>query len=257
MIIILSPSKTQKIAGVQDLMCTQPALLEHSAILIKTLRQLSKPQLSELMRISDKLTNLTIDRINRFTIPHDDTTAGAALKTFQGDAFAGIDTNSYKHGDYVYANTHVRILSGLYGVLRPLDLMQPYRLEMGSKLLTERGTNLYQFWGTTITEVLNTDLQEMKYPVVINCASKEYSRAVKSRLLSGDMITISFKQRKGGRLKSIAIYAKRARGMFVDFIIKNRIENPEHLPKFDYGGYRFESTLSGSRELVFITDIDS
>ena len=257
MIVILSPSKTQEIAGIRDLECTQPALLEESAVLVKTLRQLSKIQLSELMKISEKLTNLTIDRINRFTIPHDDTIAGAALKTFQGDAFSGIDTNSYEREDYVYANTHVRILSGLYGVLRPLDLMQPYRLEMGAKLLTKRGANLYQFWGTTITEVLNTDLQAMEYPVVINCASKEYSRVVNPRLLSGEMITISFKQRKGSTLKSIAIYAKRARGMFVDFIIKNRIGNPEHLPRFDYGGYRFEPALSGSRELVFITDIGS
>ena len=167
-----------------------------------------------------------------------------------------MNKESYSPDDLLFAHDHLRILSGLYGILRPLDLMQPYRLEMGTKLRSDRGKNLYEFWGSTITESLNADLEEMQDRVIVNCASKEYSRAVKQNLLIGPMLTITFKQKKNNVLKSIAIYAKRARGMFVDYLIKERIMEIEQLTGFDAGGYAFAADLSTSSEMVFITTLD-
>ncbi len=158
--------------------------------------------------------------------------------------------------DFLFAQAHLRILSGLYGFLRPLDLMQPYRLEMGTRLLSDRGKNLYEFWGSAITEALNGELGKMRQQVVVNCASKEYSRVIKEKQLIGPMITITFKQQKNKALKSIAIHAKRARGMFVDYLIKKRISDIDQLQGFRAGGYTFAANLSTSSELIFITCLD-
>lgn len=256
MIIIVSPSKTQHLARPPGNQHSHPALMENTGTLINLLRQLDRNELANLMNISEKLADLTYTRIHDFTIPHTAESAGIALATFQGDAFSAMNTESYSPDDLLFAHAHLRILSGLYGILRPLDLMQPYRLEMGAKLRSDRGKNLYEFWGSTITESLNGDLQEMKERVIVNCASREYSRAVKQNLLNAHMLTITFKQKKNNVLKSIAIYAKRARGMFVDYLIKKRIKDIEQLAGFDAGGYIFAADLSTSSELVFITTLD-
>lgn len=255
MIVIVSPSKTQ---NVQHRLHenSQPLLLEHSAILIDLLTQFDKSELATLMKTSEKLTDATFEKIQAFQVPHTIDAAGTALATFQGDAFSAIDTDTYSEDDFIFANRHLRILSGLYGLLRPLDLMQPYRLEMGSKLASDRGKNLYEFWGTIITDAINDELIKMENQVVINCASLEYSRVIKKSLLTGSMISIQFKQRKNNNLKSIAIYAKRARGMFVDYMIRNRICEIDQLRFFSDAGYQFSNKHSGDTELVFITTLD-
>jgi len=256
MIIIISPSKTQRVALSPENHHDQPVFMEDTKALIRLLKALDRNDLAKLMKISEKLAGLTYERIDGFTAPHSPETAGTALTTFQGDAFSVMSTDSYNPDDFLFAQAHLRILSGLYGFLRPLDLMQPYRLEMGTRLLSDRGKNLYEFWGSAITEALNGELEKMREQVVVNCASKEYSRVIKEKQLIGPMIAITFKQEKNKVLKSIAIHAKRARGMFVDYLIKKRISDIDQLPGFRAGGYRFASSLSTSSELVFITSLD-
>jgi len=256
MIIIISPSKTQRVVLSPENHHYQPSFMEDTKALIKLLKPLGRNDLANLMNISEKLAGLTYERIHEFTAPHRAETAGTALTTFQGDAFSAMGKDSYKPDDFLFAQAHLRILSGLYGFLRPLDLMQPYRLEMGTRLLSDRGKNLYEFWGSAITEALNGELGKMPEQVVVNCASKEYSRVIKEKLLIGPMITITFKQQKNKALKSIAIHAKRARGMFVDYLIKKRISDIDQLPGFRAGGYTFASNLSTSSELTFITALD-
>lgn len=256
MIIIVSPSKTQHLVRPSGSQHSQPPLIKNTATLISLLRKFDRVELAKLMNISEKLADLTYKRIHDFTIPHTADSAGITLTTFQGDAFSAMNKESYSPDDFIFAHDHLRILSGLYGILRPLDLMQPYRLEMGTKLRSGRGNNLYEFWGSIITESLNADLEEMQDRVIVNCASKEYSRAVKQNLLIGSMLTITFKQKKNNVLKSIAIYAKRARGMFVDYLIKERIRDTQQLTGFDAGGYAFAADLSTNSEMVFITTLD-
>jgi len=256
MIVIVSPSKTQhaKLGPADEYY--QPSLMDHTAELIRLLKHMGRVELSHLMKISPKLTDLTCERLQNFTLPHIAGTSGNALSTFQGDAFSAIDTDTYTAEDFLFAHTHLRILSGLYGFLRPLDLMQPYRLEMGTKLVSDRGKNLYEFWGSLITAALNAELETMNEQVIVNCASKEYSRVIEQKLLVGTMITITFKQKKNDALRSIAIYAKRARGMFVNYLIKNRINDTNALTGFDAGGYTFAPELSSSTELVFTSVLD-
>ncbi len=256
MIVIVSPSKTQRVSLVSGSENTQPSLLEKTTILIERLKQFDRDELTKLMHISEKLADLTHRRIHAFSIPHDTRTAGTTIATFQGDAFSSLTLDSYSQGDFRFADAHLRILSGLYGILRPLDLMQPYRLEMATGLSTDLGKNLYDFWGTDITETLNDDLGRMQVPLIVNCASKEYSRVIKQKQLSGPMVTITFRQMKNNVSKSIAIYTKRARGMFVDYLIKNRINKIEQLSAFAAGGYSFAPELSGRTELVFVTRLD-
>ena len=256
MIVIVSPAKTQYLSLVSGSEHTQPPLLEKTAILIERLKQCDRDELSGLMNISDKLAALTHRRIHDFSLRHDSKTAGAAIATFQGEAFSTLTLDSYGPEDFRFAQVHLRILSGLYGILRPLDLMQPYRLEMATRLSGNWGKNLYDFWGTDITEALNRDLGKMVAPCIVNCASKEYSRVIAPKQLIGPMITITFRQMKNNVLKSIAIYSKRARGMFVDFLIKNRLGEVEQLSAFAAGGYRFAPELSSGAELVFVTRLD-
>ncbi len=256
MIVIVSPSKTQRVSLVSGGGPTQPPLLEKTAILVERLKLFDSEELKELMHISDKLADLTRRRIHDFSLRHDTRTAGAAIASFQGDAFSTLTLDSYSPGDFRFAQAHLRILSGLYGILRPLDLMQPYRLEMATRLSGDWGTSLYDFWGTDISETLNADLKKMQAPLVVNCASKEYSRVIKEKQLIGPMITITFRQMKNKSLKSIAVYTKRARGMFVDYLIKNRIREVEQLSAFTAGGYRFAPELSSGAELVFVTRLD-
>jgi len=256
MIVIASPSKTQRLGLASGNHCFQPPFLEQARTLIGLLKLLDKSELAQLMNTSEKLTDLTHQRIRDFTAPHTAENAGTVLPTFQGDAFSAMTTASYSADDFQFAQTHLRILSGLYGVLRPLDLMQPYRLEMATRLISDRGHNLYAFWGTIITESLNKELESMKEQVVINCASKEYSRAIEQKLLTAPLLTITFKQQKNGMLKTIAIHAKRARGMFIDYLIKKRINEIDRLTEFSEGGYCFAPDLSSSSELVFVTGVD-
>lgn len=252
MIFIVSPSKTQRPGLAPGTPYFQPQFMRQATALIDVLRQLKRGELARLMNISEKLTDLNYLRIHEFSIPHTAKNSGTALTTFQGDAFSAMTTGSYSQDDFQFAHAHLRILSGLYGILRPLDLMQPYRLEMATKLVSEKGQNLYEFWGTAITESFNKELEYMKEQVIINCASREYSRTLQQNLLAAPMLNITFRQRKDNVLKTIAIHAKRARGLFVDYLIKNRVSDIDQLTSFTGAGYEFAPNLSSSSELVFV-----
>lgn len=255
MLIIIAPSKTQEVSKQAAAEYLQPALLKETALLLKILKSYDQQEIGELMHISPKLAALTCKRFHNFVLPHSPDSAGAALTTFQGDVFSEIETDTYSDTDFAFAQKHLRILSGLYGVLRPADLIQPYRLEMGTKLANQRGKTLYDFWGGRITEQINNDLAHQDENTIINCASLEYSRSILRKKLAGSMLNITFKQRKQDNLKTIAIYSKRARGMFVDYIIKNRITTTDQLYAFNRNGYRYASDLSGDAEIVFTVDL--
>ena len=173
------------------------------------------------------------------------------MLAFKGDVYTGLDAESFSSKDFKFAQQHFRILSGLYGLLRPLDLMQPYRLEMGTSLDTDRGKNLYEFWGTTITEGLNKQLKTIKSDVLINLASNEYFKSVKPKDLNARIITPTFKEYKGGDYKMIGIYAKKARGMLSRYIIQNQLSDPEDIKAFNQDGYKFNKSLSKDNTWVF------
>jgi len=249
MIIVLSPSKTLDFASKPRIKTyTQPALLAESETLIKTLRGYSEARLKKLMGISDKLAALNAQRYKNFHTPFTPDNAKQAILAFKGDVYEGIDVESYGKAHFEFAQKHVRILSGLYGLLKPLDLIQPYRLEMGIRLPTKRGKDLYGFWGDLITEVLNAE----KSVPLINLASEEYFSAVKPDVFKGDILHIVFKEKHKGTLKIIGLFAKKARGMMASFVVKNRITDAAGLKDFTESGYRFAPKLSGEDSCVFV-----
>ncbi|PIE65160.1 MAG: hypothetical protein CSA26_04785 [Desulfobacterales bacterium] len=256
MIIIVSPSKTQTFTNRQPADVRQPELIDRAEQLIAILKSFSPEDLATLMKTSERLTAQTIDSITGFQTPHTTDNSSAALTVFQGAAYTAVDTDSYNKNDYLFADRHVRILSGLYGILRPTDLIQPYRLEMGTRLETDRGASLYDFWGETITDILNRELEQSKERFLVNCASKEYANVIRPKKIAADLITVSFKQRKNDRLKTIAVHAKRARGRFVDYVIRNRLTNMKKLQSFNEDGYCFSTALSSDTELVFQKSLD-
>jgi len=201
--------------------------------------------------VSDNIAELNVGRYKSFKTPFTTKNAKQALFAFKGDVYGGIDVDSFDEDDLAYAQDHLRILSGLYGCLRPLDLIQPYRLEMKTKLGNPRGDNLYQFWGESITDALNKELKKQQEPVLVNLASNEYFKSVKPKQLKGKPLNIYFKETKDGKTRIVAIFAKRARGLMADFIIRNRIENPADLKKFRSEGYRFNNALSDDNHWTF------
>ena len=230
---------------------TQPELLDHSAALIARCRKLSPAQISSLMKISDKLAGLNADRYASWTLPFDQDNAKQAALAFNGDVYTGLDASSFSQDDFGFAQQHMRILSGLYGLLKPLDLMQAYRLEMGTRLDTEKGTNLYQFWGELITEKLNDALQAQGDDILVNLASNEYFKSVKRSKLHAQIVTPVFKDCKNGQYKVISFFAKKARGMMARYIIQQRVSEISQLEQFDLAGYRFNPALSKVNEPVF------
>jgi len=252
MLITLSPSKGQDFEKPgRTKKHSNPADLKDSELLIKELRKIKSKQLQELMAVSENIAKLNVDRYQSFTTPFTTKNAKQAIFAFKGDVYGGLDLDKFTEDDYVYAQDHLRILSGLYGCLRPLDLIQPYRLEMKTKLKNERGENLYQFWDDQITKSLNKELKKQQEPVLVNLASNEYFKSVKPKLLAGRLLNINFKETKDGKTRVVAIFAKRARGMMADYIIRNRIENPEDIKKFRAEGYRFNKSLSDDKQWTF------
>ncbi len=251
MLLVISPSKTQRLDSKVIDCLTQPALLTHTRELVNSLAGLTMAELADLMKISPKLTALTYQRYQSFTFPFTPKNSGPALFVFQGDQFSSLAVDRYGQDDLLFAQDHLRILSGLYGVLRPLDLMQPYRLEMATKMDTSRGKTLYAFWNNRITDHLNTALAGRKTRVLVNLASDEYFKAVHVKNLHCPVLKISFKEIKNGKTRTIAIYAKRARGMMVDFVIRRHVSELESLKKFSRAGYRYSRRLSTEREWVF------
>ncbi|WP_456445604.1 peroxide stress protein YaaA [Thiolapillus sp.] len=252
MIITLSPSKGQDFETPVVLdNATVPAMLEDSLALIEELRQYKISQLRELMDVSENIARLNVERYQRFSLPFTPENARPALFAFKGDVYRGIPVEEYSAQDLEFAQQHLRMLSGLYGCLRPLDLIQPYRLEMKTKLKNPRGDNLYQFWGDRLTLCLNEELKKQKEPTLVNLASNEYFRAVKPRLLQGRLLNIAFKEEKNGKARVIAVFAKRARGMMTDYILRNRIEASEEIKGFDREGYRYSESDSDEKQWVF------
>ncbi|MBC3767815.1 peroxide stress protein YaaA [Neptunicella marina] len=252
MLVVVSPAKNLDYdtpASTSEY--TQPRFLEQSQQLIDVCRELSPQQISSLMSISDKLAALNAARFASWSLPFTADNAKQAILAFNGDVYAGLEATNFSEEDFAQAQNQLRILSGLYGLLRPLDLMQPYRLEMGKKLNTAKGKNLYEFWDSQITDMLNQDLAEQGSDVLINLASNEYFKSVKKAKLNANIITPVFKDQKNGQYKVISFFAKKARGMMARFIIQNRLDNVEQLQDFDLGGYQFAPAESNNSELVF------
>ncbi len=252
MIITLSPSKGQDFETASpSKKYTKPADLKDSELLIKELRKLKSKQLQELMSISENIVRLNEERNRTFNTPFTTKNAKQAIFAFKGDVYSGLALDKFTEQDYAYAQDHLRILSGLYGCLRPLDLIQPYRLEMKTRLKNDRGENLYQFWDERITKSLNKELKKQQEPVLVNLASNEYFKVVKPKLLEGRLLNITFKETRQGKTRVVAIFAKRARGLMADYIIRHRIEKPEDLKQFKMAGYKYNKLLSDDKQWTF------
>lgn len=252
MLILVSPAKkldydtpptTRK--------ATLPDYLDQSQILIDRLRRYSAMDLAELMKLSMNLAELNFDRYEQWRQEVSPETGKQCVLAFKGDVYQGLDAGSFSAKDLDYAQQHLRILSGLYGLLKPLDLMRPYRLEMGTRLENERGKNLYEFWGSRITDAVNAQLKKQGDDVLINLASNEYFKSVRPKQVEGRIITPQFKEKKNGGYKMIGVYAKKARGLLSRFILLNQLSDPEDIKTFDVEGYAFNPVLSSGDNWVF------
>ena len=246
--LLISPAKTLDMnESIAEQKSTLSPFIEESAVLIKDLKKLKSTEIQDLMKVSSKIAELNAERFHQWALPFNKSNAKAAIYAFKGDVYTGLDADSLSEDDLNFAQKHLSILSGLYGLLRPLDLMQAYRLEMGTKFTNTGGKNLYEFWGNKITEEVNKREQEY----IINLASNEYFKAVIKKNLNAEIITPVFKDEKNGTLKIISFYAKKARGMMTRFIIQNRIKNIDEIKNFNLGGYVFSESLTNSKEWVF------
>ncbi len=252
MLALLSPAKKLDEGPDWDLPNhSQPDFLEQAQTLINTAKTLTTDELQELMGISENLATLNQQRYQAYTTPFTPQNARPAILTFRGDTYTGLDADTLSADDITYAQQHVNILSGLYGLLRPLDLMQPYRLEMGTSLTNPTGKNLYQFWGSTLTDACNARVKDHNNKTVISLASNEYIKAIQPKQLTHGFITCNFKDIKKGTPKTIGLFAKRARGMMARYMIQQKVETPEALKDFDSGGYQFSKALSDEANYVF------
>ncbi len=255
MLIVISPAKTldYKTPPVTPV-ASQPGFLAHSHELIEQLRELSPADIGKMMSISDKLASLNTARFEAWQQPFTPENAKQAILAFKGDVYTGLDAETLDEQGFAFAQQHLRILSGLYGLLRPLDLMQAYRLEMGSRFANNRGKDLYAFWGDIITDALNKELAEQNDNVLINLASNEYFKSVKAKKLEADIITPVFKDLKNGQYKIISFYAKKARGLMGRYIIDKKVSEPAEIKKFNVDGYVFSKEMSDSNTWVFTRD---
>ncbi len=251
MIIIISPAKKLKETSLKIKGLTDIEFPEEGKELISELRKYKPEQLSSLMNISPKLAELNYERFIKWEYPFESEEAGAALFMFNGDVYRGMQTEGFSEADILFTQNHLRMLSGLYGLIKPLDKILPYRLEMGTKMKTKSGKNLYEFWGSTITEKINETLQKQNDKNLINLASNEYFKAVREDKVTGKIITPIFKESKGDTFKVVAIHAKRARGLMCRFIIKNKLKDTEDLKGFDSENYSFNNELSSETKFVF------
>ena len=252
MLLVVSPAKKLDFESpLATTKTSQASLLEHSEVLIERCIKLSPAQIASLMKLSDKLAGLNAARFGEWSLPFTPENSRQAVLAFNGDVYSGLDASSFSDDDFSFAQQHFRILSGLYGLLKPLDLMQAYRLEMGTKLENVRGSNLYQFWGDIITNELNKTLTEQGDEVLINLASNEYFKAVNKKSLKATIITPQFKDWKNGQYKIISFFAKKARGLMARYIIQNQLTDIEPLKNFDLAGYQYNSDLTQGNEWVF------
>jgi len=253
--LVISPAKTLDFESAPVTKThSNPSFLANSQQLIDQLKELSQADVASLMKLSDKLAALNVARIGSWETPFTPENAKQAILAFKGDVYTGLDAEHFSEDDFSFAQDHLRILSGLYGLLKPLDLIQPYRLEMGTKFANSRGKNLYEFWDMLLTDTLNKEFSNEKEPVLINLASNEYFKAIKVKSLQAEIITPVFKDWKNGQYKMISFYAKKARGLMAAYIIKNRLKDPEQLKCFDSEGYYFSQEQSTGNEWFFLRD---
>lgn len=252
MLFLLSPAKTLDYdSPLPDLPHTRPRFVAESAELIDALRELTRPEVAGLMNLSDSLAALNVGRYQAWSSRFTARNSRQAILAFNGDVYEGLGARSLSAEDLDWAQHHLRILSGLHGVLRPLDWIQPYRLEMGTPLATDRARNLYEFWDTRLAASLNRELAAQKTPVVINLASQEYARAVDRRALKARVVDCVFEEWRGAGYKIISFSAKRARGLMARYAITRRLDTPAALQRFDLEGYAFDAPASSADRLVF------
>ncbi len=249
MLVVISPAKRLD-WDTRDIEMTEPAMQEDAQRLAKTARNLTLGKLKALMDLSDDLARLNRDRFKSFSAEPESTRP--AMYAFAGDTYQGLDAVSLSEDEVRYAQDHLRILSGLYGLLRPLDAIQPYRLEMGSRLKTRRGVSLYDYWRDSLAKALNAQAEETGTDVLINCASQEYFGAVPLKALKPRVITPVFMEDKGSGPKIVSFFAKKARGAMARYVVQNRASSVEALCAFDTGGYAFQPALSNDDNLVFV-----
>jgi cytoplasmic iron level regulating protein YaaA (DUF328/UPF0246 family) len=252
MLILISPAKTLDYSvDVPNIESTNIAFPKESVDLVKGLKKMNSKDLQGLMGISPKLAQLNFERFQQFEYPFNKEEVKPALSVFKGEVFVGINANNFSVEDLYYAQDHLRILSGLYGVLRPLDAIMPYRLEMGTKYSTTKYKHLYDFWGMKINKAVQETLDAQGDKVLINLASNEYYKSVKANKLNAEIITPQFKDFKNGQYKMISFFAKKARGLMTNFILKNRISNPEELKLFNMEAYEYNDRLTEGNNWVF------
>jgi len=249
MLILISPAKTLDYSVPSIKSHTLPDFQSDTRSLVQIMKKKSAVEISELMNVSDSLASLNEERYKTFQKEFNFENSKQALLAFKGDVYTKIDVDHYDESDFEFAQKHLRILSGLYGLLKPLDLIQPYRLEMGTKLENKKGKNLYEFWDKKIAKAINTVAQSEP---IINLASQEYFKAVDQKTLKSTLITIHFKEYKNDSYKVIGFFAKQARGMMTNFAIKNRLTNPHNLKRFNQEGYEYSENLSSKNDWVFV-----
>ncbi len=252
MLAIISPAKTLDFeTKIDGFVFSQPELTAYSQQLIDICKQFSPAEVASLMSISDKLASLNVARFAEWTMEHNEQNAKAALFAFKGDVYTGLEAETLTNSEIEYAQRHLRMLSGLYGLLKPLDLMQPYRLEMGTKLANPKGKDLYHFWDNIITQHLQQAIDAQEDNILVNLASDEYFGAVQAERLTAKIVKPVFLDEKNGKYKVISFYAKKARGMMVRFMLQTQPTSVEQLKAFNYGSYWFDETASTDTELVF------
>ena len=255
MLAIISPAKSLDFDGrAPTRKSSVPAFLDDSAELIRELRELAPQDLSDLMGISTSLAELNYDRYAAWGEPFNRECAKQAMFAFNGDVYMGLKSTEFSERDLTWAQKHLRILSGLHGILKPLDLIQPYRLEMGTRLPNGRGSDLYDFWRGKVTAALNEAIDAQRQPILVNLASNEYFNAVDATRIDARIITPNFKDLKKGRYKFISFFAKKARGLMAAYLIKNRVSTLKALKAFDWQGYRFSPADSSANDWVFLRD---
>jgi len=248
MLVLLSPAKSLDLTPIEVTTST-PRLLEETAVLIHEMQKKSAQEISALMKVSEKLGALNYNRFQQFDNADND--YKAAAYSFTGDVYKGLDIPSLPPEAVDYSQNHIRILSGLYGLLKPLDLMQPYRLEMGTRLQFDGKKNLYDFWGEKITDLINKDVETSKSKAIVNLASDEYFKSVKKAKLKAPLVNVVFKDFKNDKYKIISFYAKKARGLMARYIATEQANDIEMLKGFNYEGYSFKEDLSSPTELTF------
>ena len=253
MIAVISPAKKLNFNADSPIKAfTQCDFLDESKKLVDKAKDYTFDDIMKLMSVSENIANLTVQRFQDWKLPFDEQNAKQAALAFNGDTYTGLGAETFSQDDFNYSQDHLRILSGLYGLLRPLDLIQPYRLEMGTTMNNSKGKNLYEFWGTKISEQLNRDINNHKSKYIVNCASDEYFKVIDLPTLNVPVIKPIFKDVKNGIPKVISFFAKRARGMMSKFIIKNRVQSIVDLHGFNDNGYEFQSAQSENHELLYI-----